>query len=139
MHVGLRGDVLWGREQGADAGWGPYAEAMTSFDDVSVGAGVSTLVPVHPYLPVVLSGGGYGWNGPEGGWEPGGTAQIFWGSRSYNYHGNYIMAGGVSVQGRYGFGEREERAIVLAAHLDGQVLALPFVLLYEAMRGPRAE
>lgn len=138
FHLGGRGDVIFGRHQNHDWGVGPYAEVMTSFDDASVGGGASGHVPVHGYLPVVVSAGGYGWKGPEG-WEPGLTGQVFWGSRSFNYHSWYIVAGGLVVQGRYGLGESSERAVVVGLHLDGQVLALPLVLLYEAVSGRKAE
>lgn len=139
FHLGARGDVLFGRTGNEDFGWGPFAEGMTSWDDVAIGGGVSALLPVHTYLPVVVSAGAYGWNGPQGGWEPGVSGQLFWGSRSYNYHGSYVMAGGVSLQGRWGLGDSEERTIIVAAHLDGQVLALPFLFLYQAVAGPEAE
>jgi hypothetical protein len=138
FHLGGRGDVMLGREGNHDWGVGPYAEVMTSFDDGSVGAGVSGHVPVHGYLPLVVSGGGYGWKGPDG-WEPGVTGQVFWGSRSFNYHSWYIVSGGLMVQGRLGLGASSERAVVVGLHLDGQVLALPLVLLYESISGSTAE
>ena len=139
FHLGARGDVLFGRSGNEDFGWGPFAEAMTSFDDVSVGGGLSGLLPVHSYLPIVLCAGGYAWNGPGGGWEPGASGQLFWGSRSYNFHGSYVLAAGLSLQGRYGLGDSEERTIIIAAHLDGEVLSLPLVLLYQVVAGPSAE
>ena len=74
-----------------------------------------------------------------GGWEPGASGQLFWGSRSYNFHGSYVLAAGLSLQGRYGLGDSEERTIIIAAHLDGEVLSLPLVLLYQVVAGPSAE
>src|SRR5690606_10854242 len=54
--LGGRGDVLFFRERNADWGFGPYAEVLTpSFDDLQLGAGASALVPVHDYLPLVVS------------------------------------------------------------------------------------
>lgn len=139
LHLGARSDVLFGRSRNLDVGWGPYVEGMTSLDDVSVGAGVSVLLPVHAYLPVVTSGGGYGWNGPDGGWEPGVSGQVFWGSRSFNYHSWYVMAGGISVQGRVGLGDTKERTVIVAAHLDGEILALPVLLLIGSLGGSGSE
>ena len=49
------------------------------------------------------------------------------------------MAGGLSLQARVGLGDDHERTFILAAHLDGEVLMLPFLLLYEAVSGPPAE
>ncbi len=137
--LGVRGDWLFGRACNRDFGIGPYGEVLTSFDDVSVGAGMSGLIPVHSYLPVVASLGAYGRNGPGAGWEPGVTAQFFWGSRSFNYHGWYVMAGGLTLQARYGLGNTQERALMVGAHVDGQVISLPFILVYELVRGSSAE
>jgi len=139
FHLGGRADVLFGRERNLDFGWGPYAETLTSFDDLTAGGGISALVPIHPYLPAVLSAGGYAWNGPDGGWEPGVTGQLFWGSRSFNYHSWYVMAGGLALQARWGLGDSKERTIIIAAHIDGEILALPFLMLFEAVSGPSAE
>lgn len=138
FHLGARGDVLFGRARNLDWGYGPYGEAMTSFDDVSVGGGGSVLAPIHPYLPIVMSGGGYE-RRANGAWEPGVTGQLFWGSRSFNYGSWYVMAGGLSVQMRYGLGSARERSVVLAAHIDGEVLMLPFLFLVEAFRGSPSE
>ncbi len=133
MHVGARGDVLFGRSSQREAGAGPYGEILTAWDDLSVGAGGSLLIPVHEYLPLVGSLGGYGRRFE--GWEPGVTAQLFWGSRSFNYHGWYGMAVGLSLQGRVGLREAGERTVVVALQVDGQVLALPFLLAYGAVAG----
>jgi hypothetical protein len=134
VHLGGRGDVLFGRSSHRDFGVGPYAEVMTAWDDLSVGGGGSLLIPVHEYLPIVGSVGGYG-RRFDGGWEPGLTAQVFWGSRSFNYHGWYGMTVGLSVQARVGVGEDGERGMVVALHMDGQALALPFLMAYGAFGG----
>jgi hypothetical protein len=139
LHLGAHGDVLFGRKSNDDFGIGPFAEVLTAFNDLQVGGGASALLPVHSYLPLVLSAGGYGRYARADGWEPGVSGQLFWGSRSYNYHGNYVLAGGLRLEFRQGLGASEERSVILAAHLDGQVLALPFVFLYEWIRGPRGD
>jgi hypothetical protein len=48
------------------------------------------------------------------------------------------MAGGLLVQGRHGIGELDDTAILIGAHLDAQILAMPFILLAEAIDGPSA-
>lgn len=135
FHLGAHGDVLFGRQRNTSFGAGPYAELLTNWGDFQTGAGASLLLPVHSYLPIVISAGGYARKAKDLSWEPGATAEIFWGSRSYNYSSSYVMAGGLVLQARQGLGDSKERSIVIAAHLDGEVLALPFVLLYEAIKG----
>lgn len=138
LHLGAHGDVLFGRTRNTDFGIGPYAEILTQASSLQGGAGVTVHLPVHSYLPVLLSAGGYERWHPDVGWSPGIACQVFLGSRSYNYHSSYVMAGGLVAQVRYGIGPVEERSIVIAAHLDGQVLSLPFLLLYEALSGRSA-
>ena len=108
FHLGLRGDVLFLRGGPHDFGVGPYAEVVThAFDELQLGGGLSALFPVHEALPIVASVGLYGRAGDEGyGFEPGLATALFWGSRSYNYHSSYGMAGGLLVQGRLGLGDR---------------------------------
>lgn len=135
LHLGTHADALFGRTRNADFGLGPYVEALTSFSDVQTGAGLSALLPVHQYLPIVVSGGGYARHSGEFGWEPGAAAQLFWGSRSYNYDSWYVMAGGLRLEFRQGFGDSRERSVIVAAHIDGEVLMLPFLLGYGWLRG----
>jgi len=139
LHLGGRGDVLFGRSRNLDWGFGPYGEVQTAFNDLSTGGGLSVLAPVHSYLPIVLSGGAYARRNPGDEWKPGLTGQVFWGSRSYNYGSWYVMAGGLTLQARVGLGSDKERAFIVAAHLDGEVLMLPFLFLYEAVSGPSGE
>src|SRR5262249_28592404 len=82
FHLGLHGDVLFGRERASDFGAGPYAEVAThAFDDIQFGGGLSLLLPVVEFLPVVVSAGTYGRYGSEGyGVEPGVAGELFWGS-----------------------------------------------------------
>lgn len=132
--MGGRGDVLFFRERNADWGVGPYAEVLTtSFDDLQLGAGLSALVPVHDYLPIVVSGGAYGRHS-DFGWEPGVAASVFWGTRSYNYHASYGLTAGLLLQGRYGLGDSRETAVILAGQVDLALIGLPFLLAYEAIR-----
>ncbi|MDI3291078.1 hypothetical protein [Polyangium sp. 15x6] len=136
FHLGLRGDVLFGRSKVTDFGVGPYAEVMThAFDEVQFGAGVSTLFPVLQALPFVVSVGGYGRYAPMQGLEPGVAGALFWGTRSYNFHASYVIAAGLLAQFRYGLGPSRETSIVVGAQLDLVALSLPFQILYNAIRG----
>jgi len=136
FHLGMRGDVLFGRTNSTSFGAGPYFEAFThSFDEFQFGGGVSTLFPLTQALPMVLSVGGYGRYAPVMGLEPGVSAALFFGSRSYNFHASYVMAAGLLMQFRYGLGASGETSIVIGAQLDLVALTLPFQLLYNALKG----
>jgi len=141
MHLGLRGDTIFGRDDAFDFGVGPYVELGTlAFDELQFGGGASLHVPVHETLPLVASFGGYGRYGDDDfGVEPGIAGALFWGSRSYNFHANYVMAVGLSVGYRHTFGEANESALLVAAHLDLAVLGLPWVALINLLRGPTDE
>jgi hypothetical protein len=133
---GLRADVLFGRSHSLDFAAGPFADVTTmGFDDVRFGGGASALLPVHPFLPLVFSGGGYA-RKSELGWEPGIEGYVFFGSRSYNFHSSYGIAAGLIAGLHYGLGDSRETAIVIALQIDGQILLLPFVAAYQLVRGP---
>lgn len=131
---GLRSDVLFLRQRDLDFGVGPYVEGLTtSFDDLQLGGGATVLLPVHEYLPIVVSAGPYARHTSAFGWEPGVAASLFWGSRGYNFHSLYGLSGGLLVQGRYGLGDSRETAVIVGAQLDLMFLALPFMFAYEAL------
>ncbi|MCU0654604.1 MAG: hypothetical protein MUF64_04720 [Polyangiaceae bacterium] len=133
FHGGIRADLLWGRKDPFTWGYGPMVGVSTQhFRDVNLAAGGSVLIPVSEYLPVVVQAGPY--LRLQEGAHPGVFGSLFWGSRSFNYHGNYGMAAGVVVEGRLGLDQEKERAVIVAAHLDAQVLTLPFVFLFNAFR-----
>jgi hypothetical protein len=136
FHLGLRGDVLFGRKKSSDFGVGPYGEVAThAFDEVQFGTGVSTLLPITEAFPLVLSAGAYGRYAPVQGLEPGLAAALFFGTRSYNFHAGYIMAAGLLAQFRYGLGPSGETSIIISAQLDLVAMSLPFQLLINAFRG----
>lgn len=141
FHMGFHGDVLFGRSSTSDFGIGPYAEILThAFDEVQFGGGVSGLLPVLDTFPMVLSFGGYGRKGKDKfGVEPGIAGEFFWGSRSYNFHSNYVLSGGLLAQLRYGLGPSRETSIVIAAQVDLGLLALPFLFIYTAVKGTSGE
>jgi hypothetical protein len=137
FHLGLRSDVLFGRNKATDFGLGPYVEVLThGFSEIQFGGGVSGLLPVLPAFPIVLSFGGYGRKAKDMfPLEPGITSQLFFGTRSYNFHANYVMTAGLLGEMRYGLGRSKETSIVISAQLDLLVLALPVIFLINAARG----
>ena len=140
FHLGLHGDVLFGRGNTSDFGVGPYAEILThAFDELQVGGGVSVLLPVLDAFPLVLSTGAYARKGSDRFHvEPGLAGELFWGARSYNFHSSYVLSGGLLAQLRYGLGPSRETSIVLAAQVDLGVLVLPVLFLITAARGSSA-
>lgn len=135
--AGVRGDLLWARTRDADIGIGPYAEVLTTtgFDDFQAGGGLSLLIPASSYLPLVFSAGGYASRSSPLGWEPGLATNIFFGSHGYNYHSAYALAAGVFVDGRYTLGDSRQVSLIVGARIDWELIALPFLLAYEAIRG----
>ncbi|MFT3773803.1 MAG: hypothetical protein QM820_51190 [Minicystis sp.] len=141
FHLGLHGDILFGRSSTSDFGIGPYAEVFThAFDEVQFGGGVSGLLPVLDAFPIVLSAGAYGRKGSDTfGVTPGVAGELFWGSRSYNFHSRYVLSGGLLAQVRYGLGPARDTSIVIAAQVDVVLLAMPIMFLVTAARGGSRE
>lgn len=141
FHLGMRGDVLWGRNAASDFGVGPYAELFTqAFDELQVGHGVSLLVPVVDTFPIIFSAGAYGRIGQDDfGFEPGIAGAIFFGTRGHNFSSHYDITAGLLVQGRVGLGSSEEVSMIIAAHLDAAFLGMPVVYLLDAARGGSEE
>lgn len=141
FHLGLRGDVLFGRNNTRQFGVGPYVEFLTNgFDELQFGGGGSFLIPVIDSLPIILSAGAYGRLGSEGfGVEPGIATSLFVGSRSYNFNSNYVMAFGVVPQFRYGLGDSREMTFIVSTHIDLAFLCSPIIFLVDAARGGSPE
>lgn len=124
-----RGDLLFFRERTFDFGLGPYlALGTAAFDDLRVSAGVSALLPAIEDFPVVLSLGPLLRDRGDFGL----SSSLYWGLRSYNFHGGYNLAFGVLLAGERTFGAEPSNAISLGFQVDGMVLALPFLLLVGA-------
>jgi len=137
LEAGLRGELLFGRDKDVSFGVGPYIEALTtsSFSDVQLGGGAAILIPVHPYLPLVLSAGAYaGHRGPA--WEPGVAGELFWGTHGYNYHSLYALSAGIFAGGRYALGDSKDVTLLAGGRLDLELIAIPFLFLWGAIRGP---
>jgi hypothetical protein len=138
LTAGVRGELLLGRDKDVAFGAGPYVEALTTatFSDAHVGGGAALLVPVHAYLPIVVSAGGYaGYRSPRG-WEPGLAGELFWGSHGYNYHSLYALSAGIFAGGRYSLGDSKEVILLAGGRLDLELIAIPFMFLWNALRGP---
>ncbi len=135
--AGLRGEMLLGRGRDADFGVGPYLEALTTtgFSDVQLGGGATLLVPVHSYLPLTLSAGAFATKTDAWGWQPGLAGELFWGSHGYNYGSIYALTAGIFAGARYGLGSSRDVSILLGARIDLEFLALPVILVWNAIRG----
>ena len=138
LAAGLRGELLFGRDKDAAAGLGPYIEALTtaSFSDLQVGGGAAVLLPVHAYLPVVLSAGAYAGHRDPWGWKPGLAMELFWGTHGYNYHSLYALSAGLFAGGRCALDDSKEVTLLAGGRLDLELIAIPFMFLWSAIRGP---
>lgn len=131
-HLGGRLDLLFLREGPRSMAVGPYADMMTAaFDTFEGGGGLAWLIPTGP-TAFVFSGGAFA-RTSRFGWEPGASATLFWGSRSYNFHSDYAVGAGLFAQGRYGLGDSKQGDAVFGVQLDLEYLALPFIFAYEAI------
>jgi hypothetical protein len=141
FHLGVRSDVLLGRSSVTDVGVGPYVELGTfAFDDLQFGGGASLLLPVTEHFPLVASFGPFGrWADDDFGLEGGLGGALFWGSRSYNFHDNYVMVGGLLVGFRGSLGPSHESMLVIALQADLAFIGLPLVGLADLMAGPSKE
>ena len=135
FHLGGRASVLFLRNRGADMAIGPYLDVATaSFRNVDLGGGVEWLLPVRDDLPLVLSAGGFWRDGDARSWSPGMEGTVFFGSRSYNFHSWYGLAAGLFAQSRWVPSSPSTLDLVFGVQIDGELLALPAVLIYEAIR-----
>jgi hypothetical protein len=135
FHLGARASVLFLRDRGTDMAVGPYLDVATaSFDDVDLGGGAEWLIPVRDDLPLVLSAGGFWREGDGRSWSPGMESTVFFGSRSYNFHSWYGLAAGLFGQSRWIPSSPSTLDLVFGVQIDGELLALPVLLLYEAIR-----
>lgn len=134
FYTGARADVLFGRNRNSDFGIGPYVDVNTAaFDDLRLGGGPTLLLPVHPYFPIVLSAGPFVRR--NGDWTPGVEGWLFFGSRSYNFHSGYGLAGGIVLGYQTELRDQKANAIVIAAQIDLLLLALPAIAGYQWIAG----
>jgi hypothetical protein len=133
----LRGDLLFGRSSDRDVGIGPSVEVSTAaFSDVRGTLGALVLLPVTDVFSIGLTPGGYVRSSPQGAtW--GLAARSFLGIRSYNYTGSYDLAAGLVLGFDKDLGGAHDHALIIAAQVDGFLLALPALLLVEWLSGGR--
>lgn len=130
---GLRADALFGRERAASMGYGPYASITTAaFDDARLALGASVLVPALEDFPLVLSLGPMA-RVAEGHGRAGAEAWLFWGVRSFNFHGSYNLSNGLLLGAQTTFEHAPESALWVAAQVDALWPLLPFALLFGAL------
>jgi hypothetical protein len=135
FHLGGRASVLFLRNRGADMAIGPYLDVATaSFHNADLGGGAEWLLPVRDDLPLVLSAGGFWRTGDDRSWSPGMEGTLFFGSRSYNFHSWYGLAAGVFAQSRWIPSSPSTLDLIFGIQIDGELLALPALFLYEAIR-----
>ena len=135
FHLGGRASVLFLRNRGADMALGPYLDVATaSFENLDLGAGAEWLIPVRDDLPLVLSAGAFWRDGNGRSWSPGAEGTVFFGSRSYNFHSWYGLAAGLFAQSRWIPESPSTVDLVFGAQIDGEILLLPAILIYEAIR-----
>jgi hypothetical protein len=127
----VTGDLLFGRERNGDFAFGPFVELSTAgFWDARFGGGASLLIPVHGTFPLVASAGVFAHElraVAVGG-------NLFFGARSYNFHGAYGLAAGLFAGASVDLGDRRETLVVAGADVDAFFLAAPFLLLHDALR-----
>ena len=131
----LAGHLHFGRSGDPDLGLGPYLRATHVQDGgLSLASGVSVLLPVNPTYPFILSGGAL--LAARDPLAAGAEAWLFWGPSSYNFHGSYSMASGVLAGIQRRFGRQAATTLSLMLQLDLAWPSLPFIALYELLRGP---
>ena len=60
---------------------------------------------------------------------------MFWGPTSFNFHSSYSMASGLLFGAQQTWGSEPSTTLVFAGQLDLALAALPFVFLFELIRG----
>jgi hypothetical protein len=108
--------------------------ATAGFSDIRGTAGVMGLLPLGDLWGIGLEPGAY-LRSSEAGVFPGIVARTWFGIQTYNYDGAYAPRGGITVGYTRDVGGSDSHAIVIAAEIDGLILALPFALLYQSLRG----
>lgn len=92
------------------------------------------LVPLGDLWGIGVEPSGYV-RSSDAGVFPGIAARAWFGIQTYNYDGAYAPRGGITLGYTQDIGGSDSHAIVIAAEIDGLILALPFALLYQSLRG----
>jgi hypothetical protein len=132
----VRGEALFGAASPGALRLGPALEVGTiGFSDLRVTAGPTLLVPLDEILALSLTPGAYART--NDGATFGLSSRAFFGVHPWNRVGSYAMSGGLLLGLDRDLGKAPESAFVVAAQVDGMLLALPVILLIEWIRGPR--
>ena len=116
-------------------GYGGFLTTTTTgFRDVAASGGGTLVLPWDDPWTVTVSAGPLLLH-RDAAWWPGAAAWGFVGWRGFNYHGSYAMAWGFTVGYERAFAGPS--TLTMGVELDGLVLALPAMLVIEAIRGPR--
>ena len=130
------GHVLFLRQRDSDFGLGPYARVLGILGDSgSASGGLSTLVPLSPTYPFIVSVGAVASTRGEG-THAGADLWLFWGPTSYNFHSSYSMASGLLFGLQKTWGSEPTTTFAFTAQLDLVLAAIPFIALFELVRGP---
>jgi hypothetical protein len=114
---------------------GPSLSIATSgFSDFRAVGGAMTLLPLGDLWAVGVEPAAYV-RAADGRAVPGLSARAWFGIQTYNYQGAYAPRGGLTVGYARDLDGSDAHAITIAVEIDGLVLALPVVLLYESLRG----
>jgi hypothetical protein len=129
--VGTTGDILFGRERNDDIGVGPFLElSMAGAWDFRFGGGGTLLLPVTADFPLTLSLGAFAHELDSAALG----ASLFFGARSFNFHGSYNLALGVFGSAVVDLGAARATLVTVGVDVDAFFFATPFVLLANAVR-----
>lgn len=119
----LRPELIFGRKSSRSLGLGPYVEAgWLATSNVTLGGGVSVLVPLGREMALVPSLGAYGHRRADA-WKGGGAFGVFFGRRDLNEISAFDSASGFRLEARADFAGEGERALLLAYQLDLTLIA----------------
>jgi hypothetical protein len=130
---GLRPELIFGRRSDRMWGAGGYLQVSrsSSASGVLLGAGGTLLVPLWQregqlFRAVALAPSLGGYLQKLDGFEPGATASLFFGYRTFNPISSFDMALGVRASVNWGFGASRERSFALGLQMDLTLLIAAF-------------
>jgi hypothetical protein len=88
------------------------------------------LLPLREDLPLVVSLGAMTRDADAFGLD----GSLFWGIRSYNFHGAYNLSGGLILGLQRTFGSHSDSLVSLGVQVDAFVFAIPVLLLRGALK-----
>jgi hypothetical protein len=130
----LRGEALFLRANRRNFGLGPALEIGTAgFSDARFLGSAVMLAPIGEFLAVSIAPGAFVRTSSQGA-VAGLSGRAFFGMHAYGYS-SYALNGGLVVGFDRDLGGPGENAIVIAAQVDGLILALPVLLLVAWLHG----